>query len=134
MQLSLFGDMSFRSNGMSEDCLYLNVWTPATSAEERLPVLVYFYGGGNLAGDGSEPRYDGASLARRGIVVLRHGSNILDSLDTTPPAPVVGWTRSAATDTPVDLPADTPTRPTSLSVHHASHSAEGDSDRHARHA
>src|SRR6187551_3805726 len=70
MQLSLFGDMSFRSNGMSEDCLYLNVWTPATSAEDRLPVLVYFYGGGNMAGDGSEPRYDGEALARRGIVTV----------------------------------------------------------------
>jgi para-nitrobenzyl esterase len=70
MQLPVFGDMSFRSNGMSEDCLYLNVWTSATSAEARLPVLVYFYGGGNLAGDGSELRYDGASLARKGIVVL----------------------------------------------------------------
>ena len=70
MQLPVFGDMSFRSNGMSEDCLYLNVWTPATSADDRLPVLVYFYGGGNMAGDGSEPRYDGAALARRGIVTL----------------------------------------------------------------
>jgi para-nitrobenzyl esterase len=70
MQLPIFGDMSFRSNGMSEDCLYLNVWTPATSDEARLPVLVYFYGGGNVAGDGSEPRYDGARLARKGIVVL----------------------------------------------------------------
>jgi para-nitrobenzyl esterase len=55
---------------MSEDCLYLNVWTPATSEQDRLPVLVYFYGGGFVAGDGSEPRYDGASLARKGIVVL----------------------------------------------------------------
>ena len=70
MQLSVFGDMSFRSNGMSEDCLYLNVWTPATSDQDHLPVLVYFYGGGFVAGDGSEPRYDGASLARRGIIVL----------------------------------------------------------------
>jgi para-nitrobenzyl esterase len=70
MQLPVFGDMNFRSNGMSEDCLYLNVWTPAESDQERLPVLVYFYGGGNIAGDGSEPRYDGASLARRGIVAL----------------------------------------------------------------
>jgi para-nitrobenzyl esterase len=70
MQLPLFGDMSFRSRGMSEDCLYLNVWTPATSQQDHLPVLVYFYGGGLLTGDGSEPRYDGASLARKGIVVL----------------------------------------------------------------
>ena len=46
MQLPLFGDMKFRSSGMSEDCLYLNVWTPAKSAGEKLPVLVYFYGGG----------------------------------------------------------------------------------------
>jgi para-nitrobenzyl esterase len=70
MQLAMFGDMNFRSNGMSEDCLYLNAWTPAKSADDGLPVLVYFYGGGNMAGDGSEPRYDGAALARRGIVTL----------------------------------------------------------------
>src|SRR3712207_3925072 len=54
MQLPVFGDMNFRSNGMSEDCLYLNIWAPAAPAEERLPVLVYFYGGGNGAGDGSD--------------------------------------------------------------------------------
>jgi para-nitrobenzyl esterase len=70
MQLALFGDMGFRSDGMNEDCLYLNVWTPAKSAKERLPVLVYFYGGGFMAGDGSEPRYDGESMARKGIVTL----------------------------------------------------------------
>src|SRR5690242_20469701 len=70
MQEAVFGDMSFRSNGMSEDCLYLNVWTPAKAPEQRLPVLVYFYGGGFVAGDGSEPRYDGESMARRGIVVV----------------------------------------------------------------
>src|ERR1700754_5102623 len=52
MQHPIFGDMNFRSNGMSEDCLYLNVWTPAKSANEKLPVLVYFYGGGAVAGDG----------------------------------------------------------------------------------
>lgn len=68
MQRPIFGDMEFRSSGMSEDCLYLNVWTPARSGGERLPVLVYFYGGGFVAGDGSEPRYDGESMARRGIV------------------------------------------------------------------
>ena len=68
MQHPVFGDMNFRSDGMSEDCLYLNVWTPAKKANERLPVLVYFYGGGFVAGDGSEPRYDGEGMARRGIV------------------------------------------------------------------
>lgn len=70
MQLPLFGDMNFRSNGVSEDCLYLNVWTGAKAAQERRPVLVYFYGGGFVAGDGSEPRYDGESLARQGIVTV----------------------------------------------------------------
>ena len=70
MQRAMFGDMEFRSNGMGEDCLYLNVWTPARSGEERLPVLVYFYGGGYRAGDGSEPRYDGASMAGKGIVAV----------------------------------------------------------------
>src|SRR5438128_5655227 len=70
MQLPLFGDMNFRSDGMSEDCLYLNVWTPSKTGNERLPVLVYFFGGGFVAGDGSEPRYDGESMARKGIVAL----------------------------------------------------------------
>jgi len=70
MQLPLFSDMNFRSNGMSEDCLYLNVWTSAKSSGERLPVLVYFYGGGFVAGDGSEFRYDGESLAMRGMVTV----------------------------------------------------------------
>jgi para-nitrobenzyl esterase len=70
MQRPIFGDMNFRSDGISEDCLYLNVWTPAKSGDERLPVLVYFYGGGFVAGDGSEPRYDGESMAKRGIVAM----------------------------------------------------------------
>jgi len=70
MQLPLFGDMNFRSDGVSEDCLYLNVWTPAKTGREKLPVLVYFYGGGFVAGDGSEPRYDGESMAQRGIVAV----------------------------------------------------------------
>lgn len=70
MQPPIFGDMNFRSDGMSEDCLYLNVWTKAGSAQDKLPVLVYFYGGGFVAGDGSEPRYDGESMAQKGIVAL----------------------------------------------------------------
>ncbi|HET7267976.1 MAG TPA: carboxylesterase family protein [Oleiagrimonas sp.] len=70
MQRAIYGDMVFRSDGMSEDCLYLNVWTPALDTGKSLPVLVYFYGGGFIAGDGSEPRYDGASMAQRGIVTV----------------------------------------------------------------
>lgn len=70
MQRPIFGDMGFRSDGMSEDCLYLNVWTPAKASKEKLPVLVYFYGGGFMAGDGSEGRYDGESMATKGIVAL----------------------------------------------------------------
>ena len=70
MQGAIFGDMGFRSNGMSEDCLYLNVWAPSKKANGLLPVLVYFYGGGFVAGDGSESRYDGESMAAKGIVAL----------------------------------------------------------------
>jgi len=70
MQLPLFSDMKFRSSGVSEDCLYLNVWTPSTAPTKSLPVLLYFYGGGFAAGDGSEPRYDGASMAENDMIVI----------------------------------------------------------------
>lgn len=70
MQRNIFGDMNFRSDGMGEDCLYLNVWTPAKSSAAKLPVLVYYYGGGFVAGDASEGRYDGESMAKKGIVAL----------------------------------------------------------------
>jgi para-nitrobenzyl esterase len=69
MQPPIYSDMVFRSDGMSEDCLYLNVWAPAAGGK-LLPVLVYFYGGGFVAGDGSEPRYDGENMATKGIVAL----------------------------------------------------------------
>ena len=68
MQLPLFSDMKFRSDGVSEDCLYLNVWAPPSG--NHLPVLVYFYGGGFVGGDGSEYRYDGESMAKHGIVAV----------------------------------------------------------------
>ncbi|HWB25592.1 MAG TPA: carboxylesterase family protein [Chitinophagaceae bacterium] len=70
MQKNVFSDMVFRADGMSEDCLYLNVWTPAKPGKTKLPVLVYFYGGGYVGGDGSEYRYDGASLARKDLVTV----------------------------------------------------------------
>ena len=70
MQLPIYSDMKFRSPGVSEDCLYLNIWTPAKNGNEQLPVLVFFYGGGMKAGDASEYRYDGESMARKGIVAV----------------------------------------------------------------
>ena len=54
----------------SEDCLYLNVWTTADSANDRRPVMVWLYGGGFFGGAGSEPRYAGDGLARKGAVVV----------------------------------------------------------------
>lgn len=70
MQTMVFGDMKSRSAGVSEDCLYLNIWTPAKRDTKGLPVLLYFYGGGNVAGDASEYRYDGESMAKKGMVVV----------------------------------------------------------------
>ena len=69
VQARIFSDMEFRSPGDSEDCLTLNVWAPPHRAA-RLPVLLYFFGGGYVAGDASEFRYDGEAMARRGIVVV----------------------------------------------------------------
>ncbi|HTS10484.1 MAG TPA: carboxylesterase/lipase family protein [Candidatus Limnocylindrales bacterium] len=70
MQGHVFSDMVFRDDGPSEDCLYLNVWTPAKSAGENLPVMVWVYGGGFAAGATSEPRQDGEVLAKKGVVVV----------------------------------------------------------------
>ena len=68
MQPNIFGDMSFRGPKRSEDCLYLNVWTTAKTTKDKLPVLIYFNGGGLMAGSGSEPRYDGAAISREGVI------------------------------------------------------------------
>lgn len=57
-------------NDISEDCLYLNVWTPAKSSSDKLPVYVFFYGGGNVEGSGAAPVYDGEGLAKKGIIVV----------------------------------------------------------------
>ena len=70
MQGPIFADMIFRDKGPSEDCLNLNVWSPASSAEARLPVMVWIYGGGFAAGAASEPRQDGENLAKKGVVVV----------------------------------------------------------------
>jgi para-nitrobenzyl esterase len=54
----------------SEDCLYLNVWTTARDADAKLPVMVWIHGGSYAFGSGSQPIYDGAALARRGVVLV----------------------------------------------------------------
>ena len=62
----------------SEDCLFLNIWTPGTDAARR-PVMVYIHGGAYSAGSGSDPLYDGARLATRGdvvVVTLNHRLNV----------------------------------------------------------
>jgi para-nitrobenzyl esterase len=69
MQARVFDDMIFRDEN-SEDCLYLNVWTPAKGDTDRLPVMVWIYGGGFQAGSASEPRQDGERLAAKGVVVV----------------------------------------------------------------
>jgi para-nitrobenzyl esterase len=54
----------------SEDCLYLNVWTPAKSPNDRLPVMVWIYGGGFTIGSTSMASYNGANLAKKGVVLV----------------------------------------------------------------
>ncbi len=59
-----------RPSGFSEDCLYLNVWTPKPGAESNLPVMVFVHGGSNSSGWSYEPNYVGSNLAARGVVVV----------------------------------------------------------------
>ncbi len=70
MQAAVFSDMVFRDPGQSEDCLTLNVWTPAKKGHGKLPVMVWIFGGGFAAGGTSEPRQDGESLAKKGVVLV----------------------------------------------------------------
>ena len=70
MQKPVWGDMGFQTDAMEEDCLYLNIWTPAKRTDAKLPVFIYINGGGLYAGAGSEPRYGGAGMARKGIVMI----------------------------------------------------------------
>ena len=73
MQSTIAGDIGeligIATHEVSEDCLYLNVWTPAADSGKR-PVLVWIHGGGNTVGAGSQPRINGEHLARTGDVVV----------------------------------------------------------------
>ena len=55
---------------LSEDCLYLNIWTPGKSAKDKLPVMVWIHGGGFTRGDGGSQAYDGEMLAHKGAVIV----------------------------------------------------------------
>jgi para-nitrobenzyl esterase len=68
LQGQIFGDIVFKE--LSEDCLTLNIWTPAKAAGDRLPVMVWIHGGGFQAGAGAEPRHDGEAFARKNIVLV----------------------------------------------------------------
>ena len=70
MQQERFDDMVFRDPGESEDCLTLNVWTPAKKSKDKLPVMVWIFGGGFVGGGTSEPRQDGEHLTRKGVLVV----------------------------------------------------------------
>jgi len=70
VQSSRLGDLDPLNKRMDEDCLYLNVWTPATSSSQSLPVMVWIHGGSNLNGAGSQPEFDGSHLASKGVVVV----------------------------------------------------------------
>ena len=89
-----------KPNGVSEDCLYLNVWSPDISADTRLPVMIWVHGGSNKGGWSYEPNYIGDRLAARGVVVVTisfrlgpFGFFSHPALDNGPGQPVAnfGW-------------------------------------------
>lgn len=70
MQKPIPGDAAASGGQFGEDCLFVNVWRPATKPDARLPVFVWIHGGGFLNGGSSAPMFDGSALARQGLVVV----------------------------------------------------------------
>lgn len=70
IQDQVYSDIDAFAAGISEDCLYLNVWTTTTNAGANRPVMVWIHGGGYTAGYGDEPRHNGTRLAQKGAVVV----------------------------------------------------------------
>ncbi len=70
-QRSVFADMIFQDGAPSEDCLYLNVYTPAgAKGKSKLPVMYWIHGGGYAGGSASEPRHNGDFLPTKGVVLV----------------------------------------------------------------
>ena len=70
-QWHIWNDYIFLDSGPSEDCLYLNVYAPASAKQtSKLPVMVWIHGGGFIAGAGSEPRYTDSALVSKGVVLV----------------------------------------------------------------
>lgn len=68
---TLYANEFFRcSEPMSEDCLYLNIWTPSVTHDEKLPVLFWIHGGGLTGGYGFEPEFDGEAFCREGVILV----------------------------------------------------------------
>ncbi len=70
MQARIYDDMIFHDEGPSEDCLYLNLWMPEENPTGKLPVMVWIYGGGFIAGGSSEGRQDGGNLSKKGVLIV----------------------------------------------------------------
>ena len=70
MQNRMSGDLGVSAQAVSEDCLYLNVWSARPSSEALMPVMVWIHGGGFVGGSGAAKIMDGAALARRGVVLV----------------------------------------------------------------
>jgi para-nitrobenzyl esterase len=70
-QWHVWNDYIFLDSGPSEDCLYLNVYAPASATQtSQLPVMVWIHGGGFIAGAGSEPRYTNSALVSKGVILV----------------------------------------------------------------
>src|SRR5215470_5619861 len=83
LQTDVFGDILqfMRDAQPGEDCLNLTIWLPAsTKANSKLPVFLWYYGGGFVAGGNSEKRYDGEALAKKGIMVVEPNYGLLDQV------------------------------------------------------
>ena len=65
-----FGDPATSAVPLSEDCLYLNLWVPEHTPEEKLPVAVWIHGGAFLTGCGFEKQFDGKAMADRGVILV----------------------------------------------------------------